>query len=114
MSAPFTPTVPDSYWALVYLTTLPTVICLIWSFYSSDQIFAPASLRFHLAMDTLALGCMIPAIRLIRDLHPLVNTHAKHTNKALACESQGFVHKKRKKVRFLTHLLISLPFFSGQ
>ena len=29
MSAPFTPTVPNSYWALVCLATLPTVICLI-------------------------------------------------------------------------------------
>ena len=29
MSAPFTPTVPNSYRALVCLATLPTVICLI-------------------------------------------------------------------------------------
>ncbi len=39
----------------------------------------PASFRFHLTMDTLALGYVIPAIRAYADFHPLDNAHAEHT-----------------------------------
>ena len=34
------PTVPNSYRALICLATLPTVICLIWSFCPLGQMFA--------------------------------------------------------------------------
>jgi len=40
MSVPFTLTVPNSYRALVWVATSPTVLCLIWNFCSSDQMFA--------------------------------------------------------------------------
>ena len=36
----------------------------------------------------------------------LKDTKSLGNSKASACESRGFVHKK-KKVRFLTHLLLS-------
>ena len=38
----------------------------------------------------------------------LKDTKSLGNSKASACESRGFVHKK-KKVRFLTHLLSFLP-----
>ena len=45
MPTSFTPTVPNSYRALVYAATLPTVKCLIWSFCPLDQMFADGSLQ---------------------------------------------------------------------
>ena len=41
----FTPTVPNSYRALVCSATLPTVICLVWSFCSLSQMFAASFLQ---------------------------------------------------------------------
>ena len=41
----FTPTVPNSYRALVCSATLPTVICLVWSFCSLGQMFAASFLQ---------------------------------------------------------------------
>ena len=68
---PFTPTVPNSYGTLICLAISSTVKCLIWSFYSLGQMFAAASFRFHLAMDTLALGYSLPAIRVASGLAPV-------------------------------------------
>ena len=45
MPTSFTPTVPNSYRALVCSATLPTVICLIWSLYSLGQTFAASFLQ---------------------------------------------------------------------
>jgi len=45
MPASFTLTAPNSYWALVWRATLPTVKCLIWSSCSSGQIFASSFLQ---------------------------------------------------------------------
>ena len=39
----------------------------------------PASFRFHLAMDTLAFGCILPTTGRIRDLHPLETCAARRT-----------------------------------
>ena len=39
------PTVPNSYRALVCSATLPTVICLVWSFCSLGQMFAAGFLQ---------------------------------------------------------------------
>ena len=68
---PFTPTVPNSYGTLICLAISSTGKCLIWSFYSLGQMFAAASFRFHLAMDTLALGYSLPAIRVASGLAPV-------------------------------------------
>ena len=39
----------------------------------------PASFRFHLAMDTLAIGCVLGATSCTRDFHPLERAHAGRT-----------------------------------
>ena len=58
---------------------------LICGFCSSGQRFArglfphPASFRFHLAMDTLAFGCILPATGRIRVFHPLETCAAGRT-----------------------------------
>ena len=41
----------------------------------------PASFRFHLAMDTLAFGYILPTTGRIRDLHPLETCAAGRTSK---------------------------------
>ena len=62
---------------------------LVYGFCSSDQRFArglvvsphPASFRFHLTMDTLAAGYILPTTGRIRDLHPLETCAARRTLK---------------------------------
>ena len=41
----------------------------------------PASFRFHLAVDTLAFGCILPTTGRIRDFHPLETCAAGRTAK---------------------------------
>ena len=50
----------------------------------------PASFRFHLAMDTLALGYALGATSRARDFHPLEHAHAGRTNKKPA-KIRGFL-----------------------
>ena len=60
---------------------------LIWDFCPSDQRFArelvcsshPASFRFHLTMDTLAFGYILPTTGWIRDFNPLETCAARRT-----------------------------------
>ena len=40
-----------------------------------------ASFRFHLAVDTLAVGYALGATSRARDFHPLGRAHAGHTQK---------------------------------
>ena len=48
----------------------------------------PASFRFHLAMDTLAFGYILPTTGRIRDLHPLETCAAGRTiNKKDRCQN---------------------------
>ena len=65
---------------------------LLCGFCSSGQRFArglidsphPASFRFHLAMDTLAFGYILPATGRIRDFHPLERAPAGRTMRRTA------------------------------
>ena len=41
----------------------------------------PASFRFHLTVDTLAFGCILPTTGRIRDFHPLETCAARRTDK---------------------------------
>ena len=41
----------------------------------------PASFRFRLTADTLALGCILPTAGRIRDFHPLERAPAGRTKK---------------------------------
>ena len=62
---------------------------LLCGFCSSGRRFArglvcsphPASFRFHLTVDTLAFGCILPATGRIRDFHPLERALAGRTIK---------------------------------
>ena len=66
---------------------------LLYGFCSSDQRFArgfvgsphPASFRFHLTMDTLAFGYVLPATGRIWDLHPWETCAARRTKQKSLC-----------------------------
>ena len=71
------------------LRSLALIHNLICGFCASDQRFArglvrsphPASFRFHLTVDTLAFGYILPTTGRIRDLHPLETCAARRTYK---------------------------------
>lgn len=76
---PFLNMLPYSYWALTCSTALPT--------YSAFMIFVrqasdlpPASFRFPVIPDTLALVYILPAVGRIRDFHPLKHAPAGRTS----------------------------------
>ena len=81
---------------------------LVCDFCSSDQRFAhefvysshPASFRFHLTVDTLTFGYILPTTGRIGDLHPLETCAARRTLKKGASVFQPmlltffFLHNK--------------------
>ena len=78
--------IPCSYWVSACLAVLPS--CVTSYVVSVRQarglpvvsLFPhPASFRFHLAMDTLAFGCILPTTGRIRDFHPLETCAAGRT-----------------------------------
>ena len=80
--------IPCSYWALTWVAVLPT--CMTSYEISVRQtrdlpvvsLFPhPASFRFHLTMDTLAFGYILPTTGWIRDFNPLETCAAGRTNK---------------------------------
>ena len=80
--------IPCSYWALTCCAALPSckTLYVISVRQTRDlpvvSLFPhPASFRFHLTMDTLAFGYILPTTRRIRDLHPLETCAAGRTLK---------------------------------
>ena len=80
--------IPCSYWALTWSAALPSCITLYEISVRQTRdlpvvsLFPhPASFRFHLTMDTLAFGYILPTTRRIRDLHPLETCAAGRTQK---------------------------------
>ena len=80
--------IPCSYWASVCLAVLPS--CMTSYVVSVRQVGGlpvvslfphPASFRSHLAVGTLAFGCILPTTGRIRDFHPLETCAARRTNK---------------------------------
>ena len=69
MSASFTPPVPNSYGTLVCL--YPRAYALYEVSVRQTRCLPQASFRFHLTMDTFALGYAIPAIRVRSGLAPV-------------------------------------------
>ena len=65
--------------ALACAAALPTHVCLMRFLFVRPEVCHPASFRFHLAMDTLAIGYALPAAGRARDFHPLEARHARHT-----------------------------------
>jgi len=43
------------------------------------RVLLPSSFRFHLTMDTLDFGCILPTVGRIRDFHPLETCAAGRT-----------------------------------
>ena len=81
--------IPCSFWASACVAVLPS--CVTSYVVSVRQarglpvvsLFPhPASFRFHLAMDTLAFGYILPTTGRIRDFHPLETCAAGRTEKA--------------------------------
>ena len=80
--------IPCSYRASTWLAVLPS--CVTSYVVSVRQarglpvvsLFPhPASFRSHLAMSTLAFGCILPSTGRIRDFHPLETCAAGRTKK---------------------------------
>ena len=72
---------PYSYWALTCLAVLPTYSAFMISVRQASDL-PPASFRFPVTQDTLALGYILPAVGRIGDFHPLKHAPAGRTKKA--------------------------------
>ena len=73
-------TVPYSYWASTCLAALPTYSAFMISVRQAGDL-PPASFRFPVTQDTLALGYILPAVGRIRDFRPLKHAPAGRTKK---------------------------------
>lgn len=71
---------PYSYWALTCLAVLPTYSAFMISVRQASDL-PPASFRFPVTQDTLALGYILPAVGRIGDFHPLKHAPAGRTRK---------------------------------
>ena len=69
---------PYSYWASTCLAALPTYSAFMISVRQASDL-PPASFRFPVTQDTLALGYILPAVGRIRDFHPLKHAPAGRT-----------------------------------
>ena len=74
---------PYSYWALTCLAILPTYSAFMISVRQASDL-PPASFRFPVTQDTLALGYILPAVGRIGDFHPLKHAPAGRTEKTEA------------------------------
>ena len=83
--------IPCSYWASACVAVLPScVTSYVVSVRQARGLPAvslfphPASFRFHLTVDTLAFGCILPTTGRIRDFHPLETCAAGRTAETAA------------------------------
>lgn len=84
--------IPCSYWALTWVAVLPSCITLYEISVRQTRdlpvvsLFPhPASFRFHLTMDTLAFGYILPTTGRIRDFNPLETCAARRTTQKRNC-----------------------------
>ena len=71
---------PYSYWASTCSADLPSYSAFMVSVRQASDL-PPASFRFPVTQDTLALGYILPAVGRIRDFHPLKHAPAGRINK---------------------------------
>lgn len=71
---------PYSYWVLTCYAALPTYSAFMISVRQASDL-PPASFRFPVTQDTLALGYILPAVGRIRSFHPLKHAPAGRTRK---------------------------------
>ena len=79
---------PYSYWALTCLAVLPAYAAFMISVRQASDL-PPASFRFPVTRDTLALGYILPAVGRIGDFHPLEHAPAGRTDKK-SCPEDSF------------------------
>ena len=72
--------IPCSYRASTCMAVLPSCSAFMISVRQARDL-PPASSRSHLAVGTLALGYILPAVGRIRDFHPLKHAPAGRTIK---------------------------------
>ena len=67
-----------------------------------------ASFRFHLTVDTLAFGCILPTTGRIRDFHPLETCAARRTKKHpdTVCKVSGLLLPQLLNSQTLRFLLV--------
>ena len=87
---------PYSYWALTCLAVLPTYSAFMVSVRQASDL-PPASFRFPVTQDTLALGYILPAVGRIRDFHPLKHAPAGRTKKRTPQKTlRGSIWRRRR------------------
>ncbi len=70
------------------------------------RVLPPPSFGFHLAMDTLGFGCILPTAGRIRDFHPLERALAGRTkNKTPHRQMQGLIFLCRRLSIIALHRL---------
>ena len=80
---PYLPrTIPCSYWTLACVGALSSTGALYMVSVRQARVLPPSFFRFHLAMDTLDLGYILPTAGRIRDFHPLERALTGRTTKA--------------------------------
>ena len=92
------PSQPHSYWASTCMAALPTYSAFMISVRQASDL-PPASFRFPVTWDTLALGYILPAVGRIRDFHPLKHAPAGRTIEKTASFSRS------------GYLVLALPIF---
>ena len=74
--------VPSSYWTLTLFADLSLQVALYQVSVRWVRYLPLTSFRFRVTTDTLvSLARRFPLLGLVRDLHPLDNTHASQTKK---------------------------------
>ncbi len=97
---------PYSYWALTCLAVLPTYSAFMISVRQASDL-PPASFRFPVTQDTLALGYILPAVGRIGDFHPLKHAPAGRTKKTPEVAASGvFASHEKSSPHFLAAYII--------
>ena len=96
--------IPCSYWASTCIAALPSCMTLYEISVRQTRdlpvvsLFPhPASFRFHLTVDTLAFGYILPTTGRIRDFNPLETCAARRTSKMRPSARRGRAQRKCKK-----------------
>ena len=86
---PYLPrTIPCSYWTLTFAGVLSSSAALYMVSVRQARVLPPSFFRFHLTMDTLDLGYILPTAGQIRDFHPLERALTGRTAKSRLSHSR--------------------------
>ena len=109
--------IPCSYWALTWVAVLPSCITLYEISVRQTRdlpgvsLFPhPASFRFHLTMDTLAFGYILPTTGRIRDFNPLETCAARRTRQKIPSGNISLTVFLFDLIYFYSALILSSAF----